>query len=115
ALAALWTVLYFTGASPALEVAAALGLVVSGLMTVYKLSRRGIRTAIWRLRNRLIAAYLFIAVVPILLILVLVGLAAWFVLGQMAVYLVDTELGARERYLSFVAESLSRGPVDDQA
>jgi sigma-B regulation protein RsbU (phosphoserine phosphatase) len=115
AFAALWTLLYFTGASPALEVVAALGLVVSGVMAVYKLSRRGIRTAIWRLRNRLIAAYLFIAVVPILLILVLVGLAAWFVLGQMAVYLVDTELGARERYLSFVAESLSRGPVDDQA
>ncbi|HXB72145.1 MAG TPA: SpoIIE family protein phosphatase [Candidatus Acidoferrales bacterium] len=113
--AAIWVLLYLTGSAPALLVVATLAMVVSGGLAAYKLSRRAIRTAIWRLRNRLIAAYLFIAVVPIVLILVLMGLAAWFVLGQMAVYLVDTELSARERTLSFVAETLSRGPVQDQA
>jgi sigma-B regulation protein RsbU (phosphoserine phosphatase) len=110
-----WVLLFFTGSAPALEVAVMLAMVISGGLAAYKLSRRAIRTAIWRLRNRLIAAYLFIAVVPIVLILVLTGLAAWFVLGQMAVYLVDTELNARERTAFFVAEALLRGPVPDQA
>jgi sigma-B regulation protein RsbU (phosphoserine phosphatase) len=113
-LAVIWAVLYFSGSAPALQVVAMLALVISGGLTAYKLSRRAIRTAIWRLRNRLIAAYLFIAVVPIVLILVLMGLAAWFLLGQMAVYLVDTELNARERTLFFVAEALLRGTVPDQ-
>jgi sigma-B regulation protein RsbU (phosphoserine phosphatase) len=115
ACAGLWTLLYFTGSSPAAQVVVMLATVVFGGLAAYKLARRAMRTAIWRLRNRLIAAYLFIAVVPIVLILVLIGLSAWFVLGQMAVYLVDQELGARERTLSFVAETLSRGPVQDQS
>ena len=113
--AAVWALLYFTGSAPTLQVLVMLVTVVLGGLAVYKLARRGMRTAIWRLRNRLIAAYLFIAVVPIVLILALIGLAASFVLGQMAVYLVDTELSARERTLSFGAETLSRGPVQDQA
>jgi len=113
--AVVWALLYFTGSAPTLQVLVMLTTVVLGGLAVYKLARRGMRTAIWRLRNRLIAAYLFIAVVPIVLILALIGLAASFVLGQMAVYLVDTELSARERTLSFGAETLSRGPVQDQA
>src|SRR6266496_2240407 len=110
-----WALLYFAGSAPALQVVAMLAMVVFGGLTAYKLARRALITAIWRLRNRLIAAYLFIAVVPIVLILVLIGLAAGFVLGQMAVYLVDQELAARERTLSFVAEALLRGPAPDQA
>jgi len=113
--AAVWALLYFTGSAPTLQVLVMLVTVVLGGLAVYKLARRGMRTAIWRLRNRLIAAYLFIAVVPIVLILALIGLAASFVLGQMAVYLVDTELSARERTLSFAAETLSSGLVQDVA
>jgi len=113
--AVVWALLYFTGSAPTLQVLVMLTTVVLGGLAVYKLARRGMRTAIWRLRNRLIAAYLFIAVVPIVLILALIGLAASFVLGQMAVYLVDTELSARERTLSFAAETLSSGLVQDVA
>jgi sigma-B regulation protein RsbU (phosphoserine phosphatase) len=43
---------------------------------------------LWRLRRRLIVAYLFIAVVPILLIVLLVGLGAFIVNGQFAAFLV---------------------------
>ncbi|MGH9651065.1 MAG: hypothetical protein ACRD3I_11415, partial [Terriglobales bacterium] len=49
---------------------------------------------LWRLRRRLIVAYLFIAVVPILLILLLVGLGAFILNGQLAAYLVASKLRA---------------------
>lgn len=51
---------------------------------------------LWRLRRRLIVAYLFIAVVPILLIVLLVGLGAFIVNGQFAAFLVASRL--RERF-----------------
>ncbi len=37
---------------------------------------------IWRLRNRLIVTYVFIGVVPIVLILVLAFFGTWIVAGQ---------------------------------
>src|SRR5580704_3475124 len=37
----------------------------------------GRRSLLWRLRNRLIVAYIFIAVVPILLLVTMVGLAGY--------------------------------------
>src|SRR5579864_9036824 len=46
---------------------------ISGFVVVMRLARSGIRKLIWRLRNRLIVAYLFIAMVPIALILALVA------------------------------------------
>lgn len=47
---------------------------------------------LWRLRNRLIVTYLFIAVVPILLIVLLVGLGATLINGQFAAFLVTLRL-----------------------
>ncbi|HUB32713.1 MAG TPA: SpoIIE family protein phosphatase [Bryobacteraceae bacterium] len=87
--------------------------VVLGTIVLFRFARRAMRQAIWRLRNRLIAAYLFIAVVPIVLILTLVGFAGWAVLGQMAVYLVNTELRHHEDQLTRQAEALARIPVAD--
>ncbi|MBZ5607001.1 MAG: SpoIIE family protein phosphatase [Acidobacteriia bacterium] len=57
-----------------------------------RLARAGLRKAIWRLRNRLIVAYLLIAVVPILLILTLVGLGCVMLAAQISVYIARTEL-----------------------
>src|SRR5665811_1635672 len=53
------------------------GLTLTGLIVVLKFSRRGLRQAIWRLRNRLVVTYVFIAVVPIVLILLLVAIGAY--------------------------------------
>ena len=47
---------------------------------------------LWRLRRRLMVAYIFIAVVPILLIVLLVGLGAFIVNGQFAAFLVASRL-----------------------
>jgi sigma-B regulation protein RsbU (phosphoserine phosphatase) len=82
------------------------GLTLTGLIVAVKFSRRGIRQAIWRLRNRLVVTYAFIAVVPIVLILLLVALGAYIVTGQVAVYLVTSELERRSAALMAPAQGL---------
>lgn len=99
ALMAVWALLHFTRVAPALASWVALAAFLLGLLTFFRLARRGMRQAIWRLRNRLIVAYLFIAVVPVVLILALVAGASYAVIGQTAVYLVNTELINRMRTL----------------
>ena len=98
------------------QIAAGLLVMVCGVVGAYRIARHVGRKAIWRLRNRLIVAYVFIAVVPIVLILVLVFFAGKSIIGQMAVYLVDTELQRRESNLEREMVSLvSRPPADPQA
>ena len=103
--------LYFARVAPMVQLLAALGALILVSLALVKLARRGMRKAIWRLRNRLIAAYLFIAVVPIMLIVALVGIAGYGVIGQMAVYLVNTELSHRVNGLLRPAEALARAPI----
>ncbi|MGH9407588.1 MAG: PP2C family protein-serine/threonine phosphatase [Terriglobia bacterium] len=50
------------------------------------------RRMLWRLTRRLIVTYTFIAIVPIILILVLVGLGASILSGQFAAYLVNARV-----------------------
>jgi sigma-B regulation protein RsbU (phosphoserine phosphatase) len=69
-----------------------------------------LKKVIWRLRYRLLVAYLFIAVVPILLILVLVWLGAYVLTGQMAAYLVTTELERQTAELLTPARGLAYTP-----
>ncbi len=59
------------------------------------LIRQVLRQTIWRLRNRLIVTYIFIAVVPIVLIVALAAVGSWIVVGQVAVYLVNAQLERR--------------------
>src|SRR5260370_15934446 len=64
-LVALWAFLYLTGLAAGYQTMIAIAALLMGVVTVVKLGRMALRNAIWRLRNRLIVAYLFIAVVPI--------------------------------------------------
>jgi sigma-B regulation protein RsbU (phosphoserine phosphatase) len=107
-LVVVYALLYFTGAAPGLAALVALAAFAVGLLALIRLLRRTVRKAIWGLRNRLIAAYLLIAVVPIILILALAGIAAWAVVGQMAVYIVDNELQRRIASLTGPVEGLVR-------
>lgn len=66
------------------------------LVRFFKLLRRYL---LWHLRRRLILTYFFVAVVPIALLLVLVGIAAFFVNGQLASFLVVSRLEARSNEL----------------
>lgn len=109
----LYVILAATGASATWQSLLGLASIILGLLSLFRLARRAMRSAIWRLRNRLIAAYLFIAVVPIVLILTLVGFAGYAVIGQMAIYLVNTELNHREDALMRQVEALARVPAAD--
>src|SRR5208283_5355518 len=47
---------------------------------------------LWSLRNRLIVAYLFIAVVPVILLVVLANMAGDIVYSQFAAYLLNHDI-----------------------
>jgi sigma-B regulation protein RsbU (phosphoserine phosphatase) len=69
--------------------------VVSGIALGFRLLRVATRKSIWRLRNRLLVAYLFMALVPLTLLILLGFAAAWAMSGQIAVYLVTSEFERR--------------------
>src|SRR5450631_3132272 len=112
-LMAVWALLFFTGMAQRFQTVAALAAIFMGVVAIVKIGRMAMRNLIWRLRNRLIVAYLFIAVVPIVLILALMLLTSYALVGQIAVYLVDRELTNRMRTLLFPAETLTRAPARD--
>ncbi len=65
------------------------------------------RRTVWRLRNRLILAYVFIGVVPITLILVMLGLGMYILMGQVATYLMTAELNRRNEVVRDCAYALA--------
>jgi len=83
-------------------------VIVLGAWELLRLTRIALRKAIWRLRNRLIVAYVLIAVVPILLILTLVGLGGYIMASQVAIYLVRSELDRRVASLQSAVENVTR-------
>jgi sigma-B regulation protein RsbU (phosphoserine phosphatase) len=85
----------------------AISTILVGFVVAIRHIRRAVRKAIWRLRNRLIAAYVFIAVVPVVLIALLAGLAGYGLIGTVAAYFVRTELANREMALMMQADSLA--------
>src|SRR5579863_6424863 len=91
-----------------------LAVYVTGIWLASRLLRAAIRRGIWRLRNRLLAAYLFMAVVPILLIGTLAVLAARAVVSQLAVYLVTSELDRRIEGLRQLGDSLAKSAAADR-
>jgi sigma-B regulation protein RsbU (phosphoserine phosphatase) len=72
---------------------------------------RGFRWArkhlLWSLRNRLVIAYLFIAVVPVLLLLTMAGLGAYLLYWQLGAYVLYTDMQERLERLSQVAATMA--------
>lgn len=88
-----------------------LALIGAGGWASLKWLRAGISKVIWKLRNRLLVAYLFIAVVPTLLICAFAYLGGIFLAAQIAVYLVSSEFDRRVQGLRDAAASLARVPA----
>jgi phosphoserine phosphatase RsbU/P len=65
------------------------------------------RHLMWRLRNRLIVAYLFIAVVPVVLLLTMAGLASYLLYLQLGAQLLEADLQDRVALVSASAESIA--------
>jgi sigma-B regulation protein RsbU (phosphoserine phosphatase) len=87
-------------------------LVVCGGVMLIRLALRKTRL-IWHMRNRLIVTYVFIAVVPITLILALFFVAGWLLTAQFEGYLVSSALERREAAIETPARLLAMvAPAD---
>jgi len=62
---------------------------------------------LWSLRNRLITAYIFIAVVPVLLLLAMAGLAAYLLYWQLGAYVIHSEMEDHEERIGVVATAMA--------
>ena len=69
---------------------------------------------IWQLRNRLIVTYVFIAVVPITLILALVFVAGFLLTGQVSAYLTGAAIDRQSSEIGKVAALLAREPAENR-
>jgi sigma-B regulation protein RsbU (phosphoserine phosphatase) len=100
---------YFTPQS-GFRFLAALGLIVTGPWFGIRLLRK----AVWRLRNRLYVTYVFIAVVPIVLVAGLAWIGGYILINQLAIYLVTRALDGRVASLDSAADSLVRTAPPDR-
>ena len=84
--------------------------ILSGFYLVFRVIGWGRSRLLWSLRNRLIVAYLFIAVVPILLIMTFVLLAGRFLYSQLGAYLLYEDLHRRIEMITDISQPYRRGP-----
>ncbi|HEV2348672.1 MAG TPA: SpoIIE family protein phosphatase [Terriglobia bacterium] len=98
--AALWVVGRTTGTVPGgLWLLFWITFVPTAFYYLYRMVKLFKQKLLWRLRRRLAVTYVFIAVVPIFLILFLVALGTWLVNSQFASYLVASKLRDRAAVL----------------
>jgi phosphoserine phosphatase RsbU/P len=90
-------------------------LIILGAILGIRLIRHILRKSIWRLRNRLLVTYIFIGIVPIMLILTLAVLGTLIVVGQVAAYVVSSELERRSASLADPVRILSEARPADRA
>lgn len=112
ALLVLDLLLFFTGIS-ILATALTIALAIYGFSSLSLVILRRSRL-IWSLRNRLIVTYLFMGAIPIVLIFALAYSGAWIVVGQLATYLVGSELNRRALALENPALILARSRPQDR-
>jgi phosphoserine phosphatase RsbU/P len=81
--------------------------VVFFFFALVQVCRWGYRPLLWRLRNRLIVTYLFIGVMPILLLLLMGGLAGYLFAGQVATYVAISDLHSELLHLQAANDALA--------
>jgi sigma-B regulation protein RsbU (phosphoserine phosphatase) len=81
--------------------------ILAGIYLVVRMIAWGRNRLLWSLRNRLIVAYLFIAVVPILLIMTFVVLAGNFLYSQLAAYLLYEDLHQRIEMMTDISQHIA--------
>src|ERR1700733_9719775 len=81
--------------------------ILAAFYLVFRLVGWGRNRLLWSLRNRLIVAYLFIAVVPILLISTFVVLAGQFLYSQLGAYLLYEDLHRRIEMITDISQHIA--------
>jgi phosphoserine phosphatase RsbU/P len=93
---------------------------IAGVYLFYRFWSRWRSQIMWSLRNRLIVAYLFVAVVPIFLLLILASLGGQILYSQLAAYLLYHDVQDRIALLNdsaahiAAAEVSTPGTIDDR-
>ena len=81
--------------------------VLAGIFLLFRLVAWGRNRLLWSLRNRLIVAGLFIAVVPVLLLLLLAARSAGILYSQLASYLLYEDIQRRKDMLADIAAHIA--------
>ena len=102
-----WVVLSILGIARTLSPAIAVVELVLAVILAFRALRYLARQTIWRLRNRLIVTYILIGLTPVFLISTLIVMGGYIVAGQIAVFLVSSELDRRTQALNEPAQILS--------
>jgi len=92
-----------------------LAVLGAGGWLLFRMARMGVRKLIWRLRNRLLVAYLFIAVVPVLLVVTLAALSVYMLTSQLGVYVATHELERRIARLRSATEAIANDEPSSRA
>jgi sigma-B regulation protein RsbU (phosphoserine phosphatase) len=88
-----------------LDVLASIAVFLYAVWGALRLSRYLIQRLLWRIRTKLIVSYLFIAVVPVVLLLLLFGLAALMFSSLVASHIVTSDIQAKAQVLHATARS----------
>jgi sigma-B regulation protein RsbU (phosphoserine phosphatase) len=94
---------------------AGLFLIFTGFILGIRYLRVFGKHLLWPLRNRLRVTYVFIGVVPILLILILVSVGIYIITGQISSFLLNSELQRRESLLAGPSELVASTPAPERA
>ncbi len=78
--------------------------VLFGLLLMFRWARRRL---MWRLRNRLIVTYIFIGVIPIVLLVAIGLLASYLFAGQFATYVAMSDLQSELQHLEATNRSMA--------
>lgn len=73
------------------------------------------RRSLWSLRNRLLVVYGLIGVLPVLLLFVLIGLGAWALMNELAIYLASSALDRHLGSVNAAVDALRRMPEDQRS
>src|SRR3954453_149935 len=105
---------YIPGLSP-LQLLLKAAAVALGGWVFLRLARGLVVRLLWRLRNRLIVSYIFIALVPVVLITLLIGLGISLVGGQLTIYMLTSELERRTANIRSALQPLANSDVNASA
>jgi serine phosphatase RsbU (regulator of sigma subunit) len=101
-------VLLVTGPNTAIDAVGAVGTVIL-LGTLgflgWRLVRAAKRRLLWRVRRKLILSYIFVGLVPALLITVFFGLCGWLLFSSVSSYVVQTRLRGMADQAQFLART----------
>lgn len=68
---------------------------------------------IWRLRNRLLVTYIFIGVVPVLLVVLMAGIAGYLLTGQFAIFLATDDIKSAVKILEAATSTAAAEMAND--